>query len=51
VSCYCEHLVAEAGDSSGNRRKRNVGRQKPLPNNGFEDSKRLRNLSMPYNDL
>jgi hypothetical protein len=37
VSCYCEKLIAEAGDSSGTQRKGNVRRWKPLPSNGSED--------------
>jgi hypothetical protein len=31
VSCCCEKLVAEAGDSSGTQRKGNVHRWKTLP--------------------
>jgi hypothetical protein len=37
VSCCCEKLVVEAGDSSRIRRKGNVRRWKPLPSNGSED--------------
>jgi hypothetical protein len=37
VSCFCEKLVAEAGDSSGIHRKGNFRRWKPLPNNSSED--------------
>jgi hypothetical protein len=37
VSCCCEKLVAEAGDSSGTHRKGNVRSWKPLPNNGSKD--------------
>jgi hypothetical protein len=37
VSCCCEKLVDEAGDSSGTQRKGNVPCCKPLPNNGSED--------------
>jgi hypothetical protein len=37
VSCCCEKMVAEAGDSSGTQRKGNVRRLKPLPNNDSED--------------
>jgi hypothetical protein len=37
VSCYCEKLVADAGDSSGTERKGNARCCKPLPNNGSED--------------
>jgi hypothetical protein len=37
-----EDLVAEAGDSSGTLRERNVRRWKPLPNNDYS---RLRRLS------
>jgi hypothetical protein len=37
VSCCCEKLVAETGDSSGTQRKGNVCRWKPLPSNGSED--------------
>jgi hypothetical protein len=33
-SCICENLVAEAMKSSGNNRKENVRRCKPLPSNG-----------------
>jgi hypothetical protein len=37
--CYCcEQLVAEAGDSSGNRRKGNVLHWKPSPNKDTEDT-------------
>jgi hypothetical protein len=36
MSCCCEKLVAEAGDHSGNQRKGNVRRWKPLPSNGSE---------------
>jgi hypothetical protein len=34
VSCCCKKLVAEAGDSSGTRRKGKVPCWKPLPSNG-----------------
>jgi hypothetical protein len=37
VSCCCEKLVAETGDSSGTERKRNVRCWKTLPSNGSED--------------
>jgi hypothetical protein len=37
VSCRCEKLVTEAGESSGTQRKGNVRRWKPLPSNGSED--------------
>jgi hypothetical protein len=37
VSCCCEKLVAEAGDSVGTQRKGNVRHWKPLPSNGSED--------------
>jgi hypothetical protein len=30
-----EKLVAEAGDSSGTKRKENIRRWKPLPSNGW----------------
>jgi hypothetical protein len=30
VSCYCEKLVAEVGNSAGTQRKGNVRRWKPL---------------------
>jgi hypothetical protein len=33
VNCYCEKLVAEAGDSSGTQKKGNVRHWKPLPDN------------------
>jgi hypothetical protein len=35
VSCCCEKLVDEAGDSSGTQRKRTIRRWKPLPSNGW----------------
>jgi hypothetical protein len=48
VSCCCEKLVAEAGDSSGTQRKGNVRCWKPLPSNGAsEDCNRLRRLVCP----
>jgi hypothetical protein len=34
VSCRCEKLVAEAGDSSETQRKGKVRRWKPLSSNG-----------------
>jgi hypothetical protein len=34
VSCCCEKVVTEVGDSSGTQRKGNVRRWKPLPTNG-----------------
>jgi hypothetical protein len=37
VSCYCQNLVTEAGDSSGTLRKTNVRRWKPLTSNTTED--------------
>ncbi|PNF20005.1 hypothetical protein B7P43_G08649, partial [Cryptotermes secundus] len=37
VSCCCEKLVAQAGDSSGTQRKGNVLRWKQLSNNGIDD--------------
>jgi hypothetical protein len=37
VSCCCEKLVAEAGNSSGIRRKGNVHHWKPPPSNDSED--------------
>jgi hypothetical protein len=37
VSCFCENVVAEAGDSSGTQRKGNVRSWKPLPSNGNEE--------------
>jgi hypothetical protein len=37
VSCCCENLVAEAGDSSRTQRKGNIRYWKPLPSNGSED--------------
>jgi hypothetical protein len=35
VSCCCEELAAEAGDSSGTQKKGNVRSLKPLSNNGY----------------
>jgi hypothetical protein len=37
VSCCCEKLVADVGDSSGTQGKGNVRHLKPLPSNGSED--------------
>jgi hypothetical protein len=37
MSCSCEKLVVEFGDSSGTQRKENVCRSKPLPSNDNED--------------
>jgi hypothetical protein len=37
VSCFCEKLVVDAGDSSGTQRKENVRCWKPVPSNGSED--------------
>jgi hypothetical protein len=37
VSYCCKKLVAEAGDSSGTYRKRNVNYWKLLPSNSSED--------------
>jgi hypothetical protein len=37
VSCCCEKLVAEAGDSSGTQRKENVRCCNPQLSNGSED--------------
>jgi hypothetical protein len=37
VSCCCEKLVAEAGDSSGTQRKGNFRLWKLLPSNDSED--------------
>jgi hypothetical protein len=34
VSCCCEKLIAEVGDSSGSQSKENVRRWKPLQSNG-----------------
>jgi hypothetical protein len=36
VSCCCEKLLTEAGDSLGTQRNRNVRSWKPLPSNGSE---------------
>jgi hypothetical protein len=37
VSCCCEKLVLEAGDSSGTLREENVCCWKLLPSNGSKD--------------
>jgi hypothetical protein len=37
VSCCCQKLLTETGESSGTQRKGNVRRCKPLPSNGNED--------------
>jgi hypothetical protein len=37
VSCCCEKLAAEAGDSSGTQKKGNVRLRKSLASNGSEE--------------
>jgi hypothetical protein len=45
-----EKLAAEAGESSGTQRKRNVRRWKPLPSKGWRRPRKLYVCSS-YNDL
>jgi hypothetical protein len=51
VSCYCEELVAEAGDSSGSQRKGKVRLVSLYQATASEDCNILRRPSVSYSDL